>query len=398
MKISFVKAYDFPIGGASQNRLLGICRGLLEHGDEVEVHVIGPSKVGNPLNKTRFLLFKDLRVFNHAWRWRSEPRLNQLIGVAVGLSATFVSILKSNRDSHIDFIFVNADKIPYIAFFFLLSRLIGAKLGRDLNEYPKALLKKGSSDKSIGRRKLRTHYVWFDLFFVISQYLLDFYKPLARMKAQFLYLPVTVEIDRFPTAVEDLAGQTRITYCGDLSESKDGVITLIKAFGIIRSEFPHLTLHLLGSNKDKAYLSKLEELVLNLGLRDSVIMHGYVSPDKIPGYLYSSRLLVLSRPDNLQARGGFPTKLGEYLACGVPVVVTSVGEIPRYLSDSVNAFISEPGSASSFSESMRRALADADLSIQVGRMGRDTAVKYFSHSAQGKVVSEFLLRNLQLVG
>ena len=49
-------------------------------------------------------------------------------------------------------------------------------------------------------------------------------------------------------------------------------------------------------------------------------------------------MLVLARPDNIQAKGGFPTKLGEYLATGNPVVVTKVGEIPNYLIDGVNAF------------------------------------------------------------
>ena len=50
----------------------------------------------------------------------------------------------------------------------------------------------------------------------------------------------------------------------------------------------------------------------------------------------------MARPDSRQARGGFPTKLGEYLATGKPVCVTKVGEITVYLEDNVSAFLAEP--------------------------------------------------------
>ena len=61
----------------------------------------------------------------------------------------------------------------------------------------------------------------------------------------------------------------------------------------------------------------------------------------MPKYLCNAKLLALARPDSIQAQGGFPTKLGEYLATGRPVVVTKVGEIPDYLEDGVNAFLSD---------------------------------------------------------
>ena len=54
--------------------------------------------------------------------------------------------------------------------------------------------------------------------------------------------------------------------------------------------------------------------------------------------------MALARPTNKQAEGGFPTKLGEYLATGNTVVVTNVGEIGEFLHDKVNAFVSDPDS------------------------------------------------------
>ena len=204
---------------------------------------------------------------------------------------------------------------------------------------------------------------------------------------------MTVDLERFPHPVKSLSQSRYITYCGDLSQSKDGVLTLIKSFALIKDEFPDLQLKLIGHNKDLSYINSLKESILNRGLSNSVIFTGFIHPENIPNELYKSRLLVLSRPDNIQAQGGFPTKLGEYLATGVPVVVTSVGELPYFLKNDKNAFLGEPDNVESFAEAMRRALSDNHFALKVGLAGRETALKYFSHLVQGKFISDFLSEN-----
>ena len=124
------------------------------------------------------------------------------------------------------------------------------------------------------------------------------------------------------------------------------------------------------------------------------MLTGFVNPEKIPDNLYQSRLLVLSRPESKQAQGGFPTKLGEYLATGVPVAVTRVGEIPNYLIDGQNAFLAEPGDIESFADAMKRALVDKKVSRKVGLAGREIAIRCFSHSIQGRMIKEFLSRKI----
>ena len=85
---------------------------------------------------------------------------------------------------------------------------------------------------------------------------------------------------------------------------------------------------------------------------------------------------------------GFPTKLGEYLATGNPVVVTKVGEITDYL-DNGCAYLAEPDSVQSFSDKLIEALTNENSNI-VGNKGRDIAIKYFSHKKQGEKLSNQL--------
>ncbi len=64
--------------------------------------------------------------------------------------------------------------------------------------------------------------------------------------------------------------------------------------------------------------------------------------------------LFFHGPDSKQAQGGFPTKLGEYLATGNPVCATTVGEIPDYLVDGESVYFAVPGSVDSFADAMLR--------------------------------------------
>jgi len=391
VKVVFLRAYDFPLGGAPQNRLLGICRGLIEQGVKVEVHVYAPAKLDLSVNFLKEQIYKSVPIYNHASNWSPvKSKINQIIGLLIGLVSTIFSVIKSHNKERVDYFFINVERNLYILPFYILSKIIGAKLGRDLNEYPLSVLAPERYNRIISWFKLRTNYRWFDMIFVITNNLESYYKPLTKKSTRFLLLPVTVDFDRFPQPVKQLNKNITITYCGDLSQSKDGVLTLIQAFAMIKDEFVNYNLRLIGQNNDKAYMDLLNNTISDLGLGSRVILAGYVNPEYIPAELYNSRLLVLARPDSIQAQGGFPTKLAEYLASGVPVAVTSVGELPNYLEDNLNAFMAEPDNVSSFADAMRRSLCDVELSKRVGIAGRATALEHFSHISQSFRIAAFL--------
>lgn len=397
MKLAFIQTYDFPVGGAAQNRALGICRGIIEQGHKVEVHVVGAGRLDIPLNKKESQIYKSVQIYNHSWRWApAKGKLKRFFGIAEGFPRMLIALIKSHRVEPYDYIFSNNNRNIYNFPIFILTKLFKARLGRDLSEYPPTVLfwhRYNALSRYISHR---TNYCWFDDFFIMTKKLINFYRPLAKKNARFLHLPMTVDFDRFPYPVSDLSQARDITYCGDLSQAKDGVLTLIKAYALIKDEFPNTRLKLIGNNKDAAYIINLNKLIVESGLSNRVIQPGYIYSEQIPGQLYTSRLLVLSRPDNIQTRGGFPTKLGEYLATGVPVAVTSVGEISDYLLDGENAFIAKPDCVESFADAMRRALSDEKFSLKVGLAGRETAIAHFSHHHQGKLLVNFLKAKAKL--
>jgi glycosyltransferase involved in cell wall biosynthesis len=110
----------------------------------------------------------------------------------------------------------------------------------------------------------------------------------------------------------------------------------------------------------------------------------------IPKYLCGASLLVLSIPKSLQAQGGFPTKLGEYLVTGNPVVVTKVGEIEDYLTDGYDSYLAEADSVDSFSEKMIDALNNIEQSRMIGLKGKENALKNFNYLTQAESVIRFI--------
>jgi len=87
-----------------------------------------------------------------------------------------------------------------------------------------------------------------------------------------------------------------------------------------------------------------------------------------------------------------PCKVGEYLCTGNPVVVTNLGEIPKYLTDGVSAFLPEADSPEKFAMGLEKAMnTDKDTLISIGKEGYRVAEANFNSTVQAKRIVEFLI-------
>jgi glycosyltransferase involved in cell wall biosynthesis len=225
---------------------------------------------------------------------------------------------------------------------------------------------------------------------LMTQTLIKHYLTFSNIHPKLLHLPMTVDLDRF-NQIESVLDKFEIPYIafiGVMDNTKDGVNILIQAFAKISTKFPNHKLYLIGGwNYDtRAHL----KMIKNLNLEDKIQWLGEISREKIPAIVKNADLLVLPRPNSKQAQGGFPTKLGEYLASGVPVCATTVGEIPNYLIDNESVFFAEPGSIDSFVNAMDRALSDQEFAQKVGISGRNVAEIHFNKDIQSQKLYEFL--------
>jgi glycosyltransferase involved in cell wall biosynthesis len=95
------------------------------------------------------------------------------------------------------------------------------------------------------------------------------------------------------------------------------------------------------------------------GLRDCVLVLGFISPAALAERLRHSHALLMTSLWEATPRGAI-----EALACGVPVVSTDVGEMRSLVSQGVNGFLSPTGDA----ESLALLVADALAMVPGGRI------------------------------
>ena len=121
----------------------------------------------------------------------------------------------------------------------------------------------------------------------------------------------------------------------------------------------------------------------------SAIVEGLVPVERLVDSYRECAALLLPIKDEPRFNAAFPTKLGEYLASGRPVVANGIGEVGRLLSDGENAFLAEPGSVRSFTDALLRALEDPERALAVGRRGRLLAEQMLDYRRHGEPLREF---------
>lgn len=274
-----------------------------------------------------------------------------------------------------------------------ICRLRGIPLIRELNELPRSVITKGEDtlgiwDKLMIRSKLSPFIGFIAISNGLAQYLARLFptKPI-------MILPINVQPERF--AQLNQTDKKYITYVGALSNYKDGLSYLIEAFAKVKDADPSMILRMVGGfpcSEEEAYIKGLIRK-LNLGTR--VEFTGMLDRNAAAQCVLDAHILVLPRPDNTQARGGFPTKLGEYLASGIPVVATTVGDIPRYLVNGENAYLVKPGSVDALASAIASVIKDYPAAMHIGKMGRKIALEHFDYRTQAVKIVEFISQFVQ---
>lgn len=388
MRILIITNYPFPHGMAQTNRIIAMAKGLIHAGAGVDLLVSKATELGEPKNREAAGNYQGI-AFTYATGTPIRPagKVRRAILYYRGMAGTLRFIVKAHRRQKIDALFMGVYSNCFTYLVYLLTRLLGIKYIQERSEYPFL-----SYSNRIGGRislgiYLRGICARFDGIVVISKALESYFKPYLKRGATMHLMPILVEMERFSQAGP--GSKNVITYCGSMQGTKDGVPLLIDAFSKITAQFPGTNLQLIGPTDFEGF-RLLEEQIASLGLTERIVFTGRVERDEMPGLLGESRILALARPFTKQSEGGFPTKLGEYLATGRLTVVTRVGDIPDYLAHEKNALLAEPGDVEEFAKLLKIGLADEALRNAIGREGRKLAEDLFNYRVQGEKLVDWL--------
>jgi glycosyltransferase involved in cell wall biosynthesis len=185
------------------------------------------------------------------------------------------------------------------------------------------------------------------------------------------------------TQPSPVRGSTQAVYLGNLAHRE--IDHLLDSSSAVVAQMPEFKLTIYGDSSADAR-ETLAQTVEDRGLAGVVALEPPVSPTAVPEVLGRADLLLLPRSSGEFSAAGFPNKLGEYLASGRPVVVTRVGDIPKYLTDGESAFLVEPDDNAAFAEAVVRVMSSPELVGAVGAEGRRVA----ENNMRADVVAERL--------
>lgn len=388
MKLIFVSTGQYPNGGAATNRHLAYTKGLKELGHSVEFFLLNKQQWKEKERIENGIKFTCLFA-------ESSNKLKKLRKVQSHfktIKAAKKKLIAEQKENPINALVLLDTSISILIPLIKQGKKLGLKIFHERTEYPFVVSGKTILGKADLYIYLRYVLNKFNGIYVINNALKKYFTKKTKGKVPVTIVNMLVDPDRFNCNGKSSGDDKIISYCGTLDGDKDGVPILIESFSLIAGDFPSVKLQLIGSLNNKTTYHNIQSQIERLNIKNKVIITGEVKRNEISGLLCNSYILALARPANKQAEGGFPTKLGEYLATGNMVVITNVGEIGLFLKDKQNAYISEPNDPEKFSEKLREALLNNNPE-GIGNEGRKLVYNEFNYLTQSRIIEKMFDTN-----
>ena len=360
----YIFNWAFVYGSASSNRLLAYANSAADYGYEVEIIALLRLELKNyrprdgviirglkPCFVQSKIMSKILSFFTTTWFLLTEIKLEDRL-----------------------LLYGSAEYLPFFVW------LRNSQTYFEVTECPELFKPKTYSWNYY--KKLWKHLKGI---IVISNNLKQYFVNYGVAPKKVHVINMIVDPKRFDCITRDNNAEKYIAYCGNVNkDSKDGVGDLIASFIRYHERFEDRKLYIIGPIVSQEQKLEYENYLRLSRVSDCVIFTDSVSPSTIPQYFVNAEMLVLARPDNIQSKYGFPTKLGEYLLSGRPVVLTDVGNISDFLVDGMSAFIAEPGNITSISDKMIEVSDNPSKADSIASTGKEIALKEFNSIKETK--------------
>ncbi len=199
-------------------------------------------------------------------------------------------------------------------------------------------------------------------------------------------IPPGVDVNLFNPGKEDKAEidsglpENYILALARIDHNK-GFDLLIHAYALLAAEHPGLYLVIGGGSKDPKQpeidlKKELVHIAQSYGLQDRVLLPGYVPDEMMPTYYRNARVFILSsrfEPFGMTAI--------EAMACGTPVVVTSLGGIRHFLTDHEDAMVVNPKNKQELSAAIAEILENKEVASRLREKGLETVHERFTWEA-----------------
>ena len=205
-------------------------------------------------------------------------------------------------------------------------------------------------------------------------------------------IPTLVDSEEYDGVTAYYTPNTKlaIAYAGSPAK-KDYLANVIRAIGLLsEEERAGIELHLYGCTTEGLIGLGIDEKFLKDNER-TIICHGRIPYCEVKEKIAKADFTVLLRPNMRYANAGFPTKVGESMACGTPVIANLTSDLGKYLVDGSNAIICENETPEACATALRKALNVPKEELMLMRSNaRSTALSSFNWMSYTAELKKFL--------
>lgn len=281
----------------------------------------------------------------------------------------------------------------------LSMRLLNKKVVLELNEFPYAtertrLTKINWFNKLLQKLTINHILPNFNGIVAISESLFQVARKAIGEK-KVLKVPILVNVEKSVGPTTDFSDgipKNYIFHAGSLSVQKDGIFNIVEAFILAHKqlETQDIKLKWVITNTASQVWGKIEKILKEAGLFEHLIITGYLNEDELNKWMSHSEVLIINKPDSFQNKYNFPTKAGDYLLSGQPLILASADqEINRFINDGKQGLIVAPNDSKSLADSIVRLVLNPELAQKIGAKGRELVLTSFDYRVHAERISTF---------
>jgi len=185
-----------------------------------------------------------------------------------------------------------------------------------------------------------------------------------------------VDVGRLIPSFQFPAASNLRILCVARFEEVKGHTYLVEACRLLRERGMAFKCRLVG---DGPLVSKIKKQIQQAELQDAVCLLGARAYPEVIQELRQADVVVLpTAPTADGKREGIPNVLKEAMACGLPVLASSVGGIPELVEHERTGILVPPRDSVALADALQRLCEDKALCERLGRAARDKVVREFN--------------------
>ncbi|HID61480.1 MAG TPA: glycosyltransferase, partial [Anaerolineae bacterium] len=186
----------------------------------------------------------------------------------------------------------------------------------------------------------------------------------------------------FAASTSVVRNERQLICVGQLSRPR-GVFMLVEIMRLLK-KYEGVELLLLGRFDSEGTKDEVQSLVADADLTERILFLGQIPYEELKSYLLRATVGLVPLQPTSQYLKGIPTKMFEYMACGLPVVASDLPPIRQFMGDLNCGLLVDPTDPRAHAEAILYLLGHPNEAQRMGENGRRAVKEKYNWESEGR--------------